>query len=179
MAFNLTNEELQRLQHLQRLHLAQQLQQAAASHQSQTNNHAAQHAARDTQGRRRRRQAAGDTATERMISEVGLLNRRNRHAFKAWYRRHKQALRGELAQSWARMSADAGRYGVSRPEWFIMVSSGDELRDFLQGLAGGQKLALFDLAMVRQAEKGDITHDKVAVFNTVNGRPGDLPLGTA
>ncbi|KAI7781400.1 hypothetical protein LA080_014716 [Diaporthe eres] len=179
MAFTLTNEELQRLQHLQRLHLTQQLQQAAASHQPQTNGPAAHHAARATQGRRRRRQAAGDPATERMINEVGLLNRRNRHAFKLWYRRYKQTLRGELAQSWARMSADAARYGVSRPEWFIMVSSGDELRDFLQGLGGGQKLALFDLAMVRQADKGDITRDKVAVFNTVNGRPGDLPLGTA
>lgn len=114
-----------------------------------------------------------------MIRNVGRLNRRNRHSFKTWYHRRQQIMQGELAQSWARMSADAVRYGVSRPDWFIMVSSGDELRDFLQGLTGGQKLALFDLAMVRQAEKGDITRDKVAVFNTVNGRLGDMPLGTA
>lgn len=66
-----------------------------------------------------------------------------------------------------------------RPEWFIIESSGDELRDFLHGLQGAQKLALFDLAMARQAERGDITRDKVDVFNTVNGRPGDMPLGLA
>jgi hypothetical protein len=112
-----------------------------------------------------------------MINEVGLINQLNRRAFKTWYRRYEQTLRGELAQNWARMLGEAQRYGVSRPEWFVVESSGDELRDFLQGLQDAQRLALFDLAMVRQAQRGDITRDKVAVFNTVNGRPGDIPLG--
>ncbi|KKY37678.1 hypothetical protein UCDDA912_g02300 [Diaporthe ampelina] len=114
-----------------------------------------------------------------MISEVGPLNRQNRHAFKAWYRHHKQTLRRKLAQDRARMLAEVGRYGVSRPEWFINESSRDELRDFLQGIPAGQKLALFDLAMARQAETGDITRDKVAVFNAIGGRPADMPVGTA
>lgn len=173
MALDLTPMELQnlqRLQHLQRLHQAQQLQQAAATRQPQSS----APAAHITQLRRRGRQA--DPA-QRMINEVGLINQLNRRAFKTWYRRYEQTLRGELAQNWARMLGEAQRYGVSRPEWFVVESSGDELRDFLQGLQDAQRLALFDLAMVRQAQRGDITRDKVAVFNTVNGRPGDIPLG--
>lgn len=77
------------------------------------------------------------------------------------------------------MLADLGRYGVSRPEWFIVESSRDGLRDFIQGIPGAQQLALFNLAMVRQADRGDITRDKVAVFNTINGRPADIPIGAA
>lgn len=179
MAFELTNHALQRIQELQRLHQTQQLQQAAALQQPRDNDPAARRAARATQGRHRHRQPVKDPAAARMINDVGPHNRQNRHAFKAWYRAHKQTMRFQLLQNSARMSADVARYGVSRPEWFITVSSGDELRDFIQVLSGAQKLALFDLAMARQEEKGDVTDDKVAVFNTINGRPGDMPLGTA
>lgn len=179
MAFNLTTEDLERLQQLQRLHQAQKLQQAAALHQPPTSDATAPNAAHPTQPRRRRRQPHRDDATERMVAEARVHNRANRRAFKAWYRTYKQTLLGNLAQNCADMSADAARYGVSRPEWVVMVSSGDELRDFFQGMTGGQKLALFDLAMARQEDKGDITSDKVAVFNTVVGRPADMPLGTA
>lgn len=180
MAFNLTNEDLETLQQLQRLHQAQQLQQAAALHQAQDNGPAANRAARSTQGRRRRRQRqpVADPAAEQMITEVGPANRRNRRAFKTWYRDHKHTMRVALAQDSVRMSADMARYGVSRPEWFIKMSSGEDLRDLLQGLSGAQKLALFHLAVGRQEEEGDIARDKVAVFNTINGRPGDMPLGS-
>lgn len=178
MASNLTGDVVERLQQLQRLHQTQQFQQAAALHQAQDNGPAANRTARSTQGRRRRRQPVADPTAERMISEAGTANRQNRRAFKTWYRGHKQTMRAELAQNSVRMSADLARYGVSRPEWFITVSSGEQLRDFLQRLSGAQKLALFHLAMGRQAEEGDITRDKVAVFNTINGRPGDMPVGT-
>lgn len=179
MAFEMTNDALQRIQELQRLHQAEQLQQAAALQQPQNNNAAARRASRSTQGSRRRQERpVKDPAAARMITEVGPYNRQNRRGFKAWYRVHKQTMRFELAQKSVRMTADVARYGVSRPEWFITVSSGDELRDFIQVLTVAQKLALFDLAMARQEEKGDVTDDKVAVFNTINGRPGDMPLGT-
>lgn len=176
MAFEMTNDALQRIQELQRLHQTQQLQQAAALQQPQ-NNAAARRAARATQGSRRRQERPiKDPAAVRMITEVGPQNRQNRRGFKAWYRVHKQTMRFGLLQDSSRMSADVARYGVSRPEWFITVSSGDQLRDFIQVLTVAQKLALFDLAMARQEEKGDVSDDKVAVFNTINGRPGDMPL---
>ena len=114
-----------------------------------------------------------------MLDEVGPANQQNRRAFKTWYRHYSKSLRAKLARDCARMSGEVQRYGVSRPEWFIVVSSRDQLQDLIQGLQDAQKLALFDLAMVRQAERGDITSDKVAVFNTVNGRQGDIPLVVA
>lgn len=179
MAFEMTNDALQRIQELQRLHQAEQLQQVATLQQPQ-DNVTSRRAARATQGNRRRHERPiKDPAAVRMITEVGPQNRQNRRSFKAWYRVHKQTMRFGLLQNSARMSTDVARYGVSRPEWFITVSSGDQLRDFIQVLTAAQKLALFDLAMARQEEKGDVTDDKVAVFNTINGRPGDMPLGTA
>lgn len=177
MAFELTSDALQRIQELQRLHQTQQLQQAATLQQPQNHDAAARRAARDTQGSRRRNERpVKDPVAARMIAEVGPHNRQNRRGFKAWYRVHKQTMRFDMAQKSVRMTAEVALYGVSRPEWFITVSSGDQLRDFIQVLTVAQKLALFDLAMARQEEKGDVSDDKVAVFNTINGRPGDMPL---
>jgi hypothetical protein len=114
-----------------------------------------------------------------MVDQVGLANHLNRRSFKVWYRRRLQTMRRELAQNCARMSDEVRRYGVAGPECFIINSSADGLRDLLQGIQDAQKLALFDLAMARQAESNDITRDKVAIFNTVNGRLSDMPLGLA
>lgn len=200
MASSAHPELIQRLQQLQRAHLAQQLQQAAANHQAQaqaqaqananangTSTAGGRRAQLDPEARRRRRQQQQQQqktssiggATGRKIDEAARLNRENRRGFKEWYRGYKQTLREDLARDCANMSAEAVRYGVSRPEWFIVASGGQQLRDFFSTLADAQKLALFDIAMARQADKGDISSDKVAVFNTVNGRPGDMPQGTA
>lgn len=195
MASSAHPELLQRLQQLQRAHLAEQLQQAAANHQAQAQANAnstttagGRRAQLDPEARRRRRQQRQQQqqqtssiggATGRKVDEAARLNRENRRGFKEWYRGYKQTLRDDLARDCAQMSAEAVRYGTSRPEWFIVASGGQQLRDFFSTLADAQKLALFDIAMARQADKGDISSDKVAVFNTVNGRPGDMPQGTA
>ncbi|KAG8166495.1 hypothetical protein KVR01_002184 [Diaporthe batatas] len=174
MALNLTPQELQnlqRLQYLQRLHRAQQIQQSAATNGP---------GARGAHPRQRGRHAApGGDPTRRMLDEVGRANQQNRRAFKAWWRQYGQNLRDKLARDCARMSGEVQRYGVSRPEWFIIESSRDQLQHLIQGLLDAQKLALFDLAVARQAERGDITGDKVAVFNTVSGRQRDMPLVVA
>ncbi|POS80360.1 hypothetical protein DHEL01_v201251 [Diaporthe helianthi] len=175
MALDLTPQELQNLQWLQclqRLHRAQKIQQLAATNGPPTHG---------TQLRQRgsRYAAPRSNPHQRMLDEVGHANQQNRRAFKTWFRHHSQNLRANLTRDCARMSGEVQRYGVSGPDWFIMQSSRDQLQALIQGLEDAQKLALFDLAMVRQVERGDIPGDKVAVFNTVNGRQGEMPLVVA
>ncbi|KAJ0118871.1 hypothetical protein J7T55_013127 [Diaporthe amygdali] len=129
-----------------------------------------------TPPRRRRRLSP---AVQRMINDVGPHNQQNRRAFKAWYRGYKSTLRANLGQAWDKMSDDMQSYGVSNPENFVVESGRDELQDILQVLPIQHQLALFDVAMERQMQKGDISSGKVAVFNSIVGRPNDLPLATS
>ncbi|KAK2614555.1 hypothetical protein N8I77_001366 [Diaporthe amygdali] len=129
-----------------------------------------------TPPRRRRRLSP---AVQRMINDVGPHNQQNRRAFKAWYRGYKSTLRANLGQAWDKMSDDMQSYGVSNPENFVVESGRDELQDILQSLPIQHQLALFDVAMERQMQKGNISSGKVAVFNSIIGRPNDMPLGTS